>query len=66
MTDDRLIVLALMYIHPDVNINVNAVISRFATSSRKIPFALQTGKRQVDDMEEGSADETDSNKRVRV
>ena len=61
----RLTGLMLMYIHPDVNIDVNEVITRFATSSR-IPFALQSGKRHVDDLEDGSAGDTDSNKRVRV
>ena len=66
MTDERLAGLALMYIHPDVNMDVNEVITRFATSSSRIPFALQSSKRQVDDMEEGSASETDSNKCVRV
>ena len=52
MTDDRLTGLALIYIHPDLNIEV---LTWFATSSTMIPFALQSGRRQVDDMEEGSA-----------
>ena len=66
MTDERLPGLALMCIHRDVSIDVNEVITRFATSSRRIRFALQSSKRQIDDMEEGSAGETDSNKCVRV
>ena len=66
MTDERLPGLALIYIHPYVNIDVNEVITRFAASSRRIPFALQSGRRQVDDMEGGSAGDTDTNKCVRV
>ena len=66
MTVKRITRRALIYIHPDVNIYEHEVINRFATSSRRILFALQSGKRQIDDMEEGSAGETDSNNRVLV
>ena len=38
MTDERLTGLALMYIHPDVEINISSVIDRFAEKNRKMDF----------------------------
>ena len=35
MTDDRLTGLALMYIHPEIDIDVDTVIDRFAAQPAK-------------------------------
>ena len=41
MTDEWLTGLALMYIHPEVEIDINEVINRFAS----MPPKLKSGKR---------------------
>ena len=38
MTEDRLTGLALLYIHKDLEIDVNDVINRFAVKNRRLAF----------------------------
>ena len=40
MIDDRLNGLALMYIHPDVNIDPKIVVNELALAKRKLKFVL--------------------------
>ena len=41
MTDERLTRLALLYIHPDVDTDIDQVIDKFAYGKkRKVDFAL--------------------------
>ena len=40
MVDERLNGLALMYIHPEVNVDPEMVVNDFAVSKRKLEFVL--------------------------
>ena len=40
MIDERLNGLALMYIHPEVNVDPEIVVNDFAVSKRKLEFVL--------------------------
>lgn len=65
MSDDRLTGLALMYIHPDIDIDVSDVVRRFMTMPAKIKPS-STKKRLADDAGENTAAEADPDRRRRI
>ena len=65
MSDDRLTGLALMYIHPDIDIDVSDVVRRFMTMPAKIKPS-STKKRVADDAGENTAAEADPDRRRRI
>jgi hAT family C-terminal dimerisation region len=62
MSDARLTGLALMYIHPDINIDVSDVVRRFMSMPAKIEPS-NTQKRAADDAGENMAPGADPDRR---